>query len=173
MRVLLNNNPLHPSSAPPDDLEKASRARPAWIAPHTDLHPPEVIAYKLHFELPRAALVRIHVSADERYKFFADGQLIGRGPERGSDRAWFYETYDVELSVGEHTFVAIVWQLGDIGPEAQIGLATGFMLGRYLSRHFVYKVSCLGDQAGKRGCFQFTKIFIRESSLVCGTNTDY
>jgi len=128
MRVLLNNNPLHPSSAPPDDLEKASRARPAWIAPHTDLHPPEVIAYKLHFELPRAALVRIHVSADERYKFFADGQLIGRGPERGSDRAWFYETYDVELSVGEHTFVAIVWQLGDIGPEAQIGLATGFML---------------------------------------------
>jgi len=128
MRVLLNNNPLHPSSTPPDDLEKASRERPAWIEPQSVLHPPEVTAYKLHFELPHAALVRIHVSADERYKFFADGQLIGRGPERGSDRAWFYETYDLELSFGEHTFVAIVWQLGDIGPEAQIGLAPGFML---------------------------------------------
>lgn len=128
MRVLLNNNPLRPSSAPPNDLEEASRSRPAWIAPLTVLHPPEVMAYRLRFDLPQAALVRIHVSADERYKFFADGQLIGRGPERGSDRAWFYETYDVELSVGQHTFVAIVWWLGDIGPEAQIGLATGFML---------------------------------------------
>jgi len=128
MRVLLNNNPLRPSSAPPNDLEEASRSRPAWIAPRTVLHPPEVMAYRLRFDLPQAALVRIHVSADERYKFFADGQLIGRGPERGSDREWFYETYDVELSVGQHTFVAIVWWLGDIGPEAQIGLATGFML---------------------------------------------
>jgi len=82
----------------------------------------------LGFTLPQAALIRVHVSADERYQFFVDGQLIGRGPERGSDRAWFYETYDLKLSAGQHTFVAIVWQLGDIGPQAQIGLATGFML---------------------------------------------
>ena len=128
MRVLLHNNPLRPSSAPPNDLEEASRSRPAWLAPLTSLHSPEVRAYRLRFDLPQAALVRIHVSADERYKFFTDGQLVGRGPERGSDRAWFYETYDVELSAGQHTFVAIVWQLGDIGPEAQIGLAPGFIL---------------------------------------------
>ena len=128
MRVLLNNNPLRPSSTPPNDLEEALRSRPAWIAPLTVLHPPQVIAYRLRFDLPQAALIRIHVSADERYQLFVDGQCEGRGPERGSDRAWFYETYDVELSVGQHTFVAIVWRLGDIGPEAQIGLATGFML---------------------------------------------
>ncbi len=71
---------------------------------------------------------RIHVSADERYQLYVDGQLEGRGPERGSDRAWFYESYDLDLSVGQHTLVAIVWRLGDIGPQAQIGLRPGFLL---------------------------------------------
>ena len=128
LRVLLDHNPLAPSNAVPTDFDEASDSRLAWLTPHTVALPPEVTAFRLRFDLPQAALIRIHVSADERYQLFVDGQCEGRGPERGSDRAWFYETYDVELSVGQHTFVAIVWRLGDIGPEAQIGLATGFML---------------------------------------------
>ena len=85
-------------------------------------------AYRLRFDLPQAATIRVHVSADERYIFYVDGQRVGRGPERGSDRAWFYESYDLDLSTGSHTLVALVWQLGEIAPRAQVGLAGGFLL---------------------------------------------
>src|ERR1051325_4898271 len=129
MRILLNDNPLAPSNAAPDNLDAASHSRPAWITPRRAALPPEVTAYRLRFHLPQAAFIRIHVSADERYRLYVDGQLEGRGPERGSDRAWFYETYDLDLAAGQHTLVAMVWQLGAIGPQAQIGLAAGVFFG--------------------------------------------
>lgn len=128
MRVLLKNNPLAPSNAAHDNFEAAVHSRPAWITPRRVTLPPEVTAYRLQFHMSQAASIRIHVSADERYHLYVDGQLEGRGPERGSDRAWFYETYDLELSAGGHTLVAIVWRLGQIGPQAQIALAPGFLL---------------------------------------------
>jgi len=128
MKVLLNNNPLAASNAAPADFRASYLARPAWIAPNPVPAPPEVTAYRLRFDLPQAAVIRVHVSADERYLFHLDGQRVGRGPERGSDRVWFYESYDLDLVGGAHTFTALVWRLGGIGPLAQIGLAGGFLL---------------------------------------------
>jgi len=128
MRVLLSDNPLAPSNAAPADFRSAYFSRPAWIAPRSPAAPPEVTAYRLRFELPEPVTLRVHVSADERYLLRLDGQVLGRGPERGSDRAWFYETYDLQLDAGPHTFAALVWRLGEIGPLAQIGLAGGFLL---------------------------------------------
>jgi alpha-L-rhamnosidase len=128
MRVLLNHNPLAPSNSAPPDFNAAYHARPAWISPHRPVSPPEVTAYRLRFDLPQTAVIRTHVSADERYLLFVDGQRVGRGPERGSDRAWFYETYDLDLTIGPHTLVALVWRLGEIGPLAQVSLAGGFLL---------------------------------------------
>ncbi len=142
MKVLLDHNPLAPSNSAPVDFGAAIRTRPAWItaqqahaqsqfvsrsqSPSQAL--PAVTAYRLQFELPEAALIRVHVSADERYLFYVDGQAVGRGPERGSDRAWFYESYDLSLAAGAHTLVALVWQLGELAPLAQVGLAGGFLL---------------------------------------------
>lgn len=127
MKVLLDQNPLAPSNAPAD-FGTAYRARPAWIAPQQPAPPPQVTAYRLRFDLPQAATIRMHVSADERYILYADGERVGRGPERGSDRAWFYETYDLDWTAGPHTLVALVWRLGEIGPLAQMSLAGGFFL---------------------------------------------
>lgn len=128
MKVLLEHNPLAPSNAAPADFGAAFRTRPAWITAHQPQPLPEVTAYRLQVDLPQAALIRVHVSADERYLFYVDGQVVGRGPERGSDRAWFYESYDLTLIAGLHTLVALVWQLGEIAPRAQVGLAGGFLL---------------------------------------------
>jgi len=128
MRVLLNANPLAPNNVPFNSFDEALRSRPAWITSGQAVFAPEVTAYRLRFNLPEKNLIRILVSADERYQLFMNGQLIGRGPERGSDRIWFYETYDLDLLAGHNTFVAIVWQLGEIGPQAQVGLANGFLL---------------------------------------------
>lgn len=128
MKILLDHNSLAPSNAAPDDFRAAALARPAWITPQQPRPLPDVTAYRLQCDLPQDAIIRVHVSADERYLFYVDRQVIGRGPERGSDRAWFYESYDLTLTAGPHTLVALVWQLGEIAPGAQVGLAGGFLL---------------------------------------------
>jgi len=128
MKVLLDHNPLRPSNAAPADFGAAYGTRPAWISARQPQPLPEVTAYRLPFDLPQETLIRMHVSADERYLLYVDGQVVGRGPERGSDRAWFYESYELTLTAGSHMVVALVWQLGEIAPRAQVGLAGGFLL---------------------------------------------
>jgi hypothetical protein len=60
--------------------------------------------------LDTAATIRVHVTADNRYELFADGEFVGRGSERGDERNWFFETYELELGAGEHTLVARAWR---------------------------------------------------------------
>ncbi|MCG3178711.1 MAG: hypothetical protein BIFFINMI_01040 [Phycisphaerae bacterium] len=102
-----------------------------WIAvPGWRPDDPGVWAYRLAFEAEQAATVRLHVSADERYRLFLDGQPIGAGPERGDQENWFYESYDLALSAGRHVLVAQAWWLGPAGPApyAQMTVRHGFLL---------------------------------------------
>ncbi|NOX61309.1 MAG: alpha-L-rhamnosidase [Chloroflexi bacterium] len=99
-----------------------------WIScPGAD-DPPFVTAYRLIFTLERSATFPIHVTADERYELFLDGQRIGRGSERGDPDNWFFETYELTLTAGEHTLVARTWALGDMAPIAQMSVRPGFLL---------------------------------------------
>ncbi len=90
---------------------------------------PHVAAYRLNFTAKKNETVRIHVSADERYILFLDGKRIGRGPERGSPQEWFFESYDLDLSAGEHMLTARTWYLGKgLRPHAQMSVEPGFLL---------------------------------------------
>jgi hypothetical protein len=128
MRVTITDEPF-------TDLSKGWHDRgdwPAkWIAhPEVQGVAPAVVAYRRKFALEKAAKVRIHASADERYELFLDGARIGRGPERGDRENWFYETYDLDLSAGEHVLVARTWWLGPKppAPYAQHSVRPGFLL---------------------------------------------
>jgi hypothetical protein len=98
-----------------------------WVGCPGAEHPPFVAAYRLRFMLEADATIRAHVSADERYELFLDGERIGRGPERGDPMNWFYETYDLTLLAGEHVIVARTWALGDTGADAQMSVMSGFL----------------------------------------------
>ena len=103
-----------------------------WVAhPEIPVDEPQVVAYRRRFSLDEAARLRVHVSADERYELFLDGERLGRGPERGDVENWFYETYDLDLKPGEHTLVARSWWLGPDAPSpyAQHTVRPGFLLG--------------------------------------------
>lgn len=89
---------------------------------------PLVAAYRRRFRLEQAATVRVHVSADERYELFLDGERIGRGSERGDRSHWFFETYDLPLAPGDHVVVGRVWSLGELAPVAQFSVRHGFIL---------------------------------------------
>ncbi|MCC6283434.1 MAG: alpha-L-rhamnosidase N-terminal domain-containing protein [Saprospiraceae bacterium] len=72
----------------------------------------------------------VHVSADNRYKLFINGELVSLGPARGDLQHWNYESLDIaaHLHAGKNTIAAQVWNEGDWRPEAQISLRTGFIL---------------------------------------------
>lgn len=91
---------------------------------------PAVTAYRKHFTLEKQTKLRIHVSADERYELFLDGERIGRGPQRGDRENWHFETHDLELASGKHVFVARTWWLGQDGPSpyAQHTVRPAFLL---------------------------------------------
>ncbi len=125
MKTILDQHRLAVS---PEPSSAARATDPVWITPLDVRPPPEVTAYRLCFTLARPAVLHVQVSADERYRFSVDGLEVGRGPERGSDRIWCYDTYVLDLPAGDHVFTAIVWRLGAIGPLAQVGLEGGWLL---------------------------------------------
>jgi alpha-L-rhamnosidase len=72
----------------------------------------------------------VHASGDNRYQLFVNGARVAFGPARGDLFHWRYETLDVaaHLKPGPNVFAAIVWNFGEMAPEAQVTLQTGFLL---------------------------------------------
>ncbi len=89
---------------------------------------PFVAAYRLHVKFEESKPVRVHVSADERYELFLNGERVGQGSERGDVDHWPFETYDLPVRAGDNTVVARVWSLGKGAAYAQMSLGHGFLL---------------------------------------------
>lgn len=120
---------------------------------------PFVVAYRLRFTVQvRERRAVIHVSADERYELFLDGERIGRGPERGDPHHWRFESYRLALAPGRHVLVARVWALGSGAPLAQLSVRPGFLCAadgpwhaRLTSGYARWEAKPLGGW-GRRGC---------------------
>ena len=68
-----------------------------WIM-HPSVQPQEhaVIIFRKSFELKsKPGSFIIHLSADNHYRLFVNGNYILRGPARGDLSHWFYETIDI------------------------------------------------------------------------------
>ena len=103
-----------------------------WIAvpkaPRTEYG---VYHFRKTFELgARPERFVVHVSGDNRYQLFVNGQHAAWGPARGDLFHWRYETVDIAgfLQPGKNVLAAVVWNFGEDAPEAQITLETGFVL---------------------------------------------
>lgn len=72
----------------------------------------------------------VHVSADNRYKLYVNGQLVSLGPARGDLYYWNFESVDLApfLQRGQNIVAALVWNDGKLKPEAQISFMTAFIL---------------------------------------------
>lgn len=109
----------------------ATPAFPArWIAPpHTSLKQFGVFLFRKTISLPAGpASFRIHVSGDNRYQLFVNGQPVLRGPQRSDPRHWRYETIDLApfLKQGTNLLAAWVWNQGEHLAWAQMSHQTGF-----------------------------------------------
>lgn len=124
--VLLSDPPFPPRRAP-SAWSPAGLWPCAWIS-LPEARPPAVVAFRCRLRLPTAGKLRLHVSADERYRLFVNGQHVGRGPQRGDAEHWRFESYDLELRRGGHVLVAVVQMLGDLAHCAQLSSRPGLML---------------------------------------------
>ena len=100
-----------------------------WIW-HPDFTPIQEVflTFVNEFELDEEVTTVIHVSADERYELYLDGELISRGPDRSGLEHWSFASYEVTLSAGRHVLRADAWWIGAHAPAAQVSSHPGFIL---------------------------------------------
>jgi hypothetical protein len=114
----------------PDFLTKRWQA--SWVS-HPTASPKDygVYHFRRTFDLEtQPEKFIIHVSADNRYRLFVNGQSVCRGPARGDLMHWRFETVDIApcLAKGKNTIAAVVWNFGELIPGAQMTLRTAFVL---------------------------------------------
>jgi hypothetical protein len=72
----------------------------------------------------------VHVSGDNRYRLFVNGNPVCIGPARGDLYNWYFETIDIAayMQKGKNVIAALVWNMGVLAPVAQISNQTAFLL---------------------------------------------
>ena len=72
----------------------------------------------------------IHVSADNRYNLFVNGERVCYGPAKGDLKTYKYDLIDIAqfLKSGKNLLAALVYNGGDDKPLAFISVQTAFML---------------------------------------------
>ncbi len=103
-----------------------------WItAPNSSTLDFGVFHFRRNIELEQVPeeLV-VHLSADNRYRFFVNGIFICDGPARGDINHWRYETIDIAkyLKVGKNTLAVEVVNFGEFRHAAQQSFQTAFIL---------------------------------------------
>lgn len=111
----------------------SGRWRALWISvPGEPLNVYGVYHFRKSFDLsavPEHFI--IHVTADNRYKLFVNGQKVSEGPARCDVYNWNFETVDIApyLKSGKNVLASVVWNYAEKKPVAQMSFnETGFLL---------------------------------------------
>jgi alpha-L-rhamnosidase len=106
--------------------------RADWIAcPGAPPHEFGVYFFRKTFTLTQAPEhFVIHVSADNRYQLYVNGDRVVFGPAKGDLFHWRFETLDIasHLHPGRNALAAVVWNFAEQAPMAQMTNETGFLL---------------------------------------------
>lgn len=114
----------------PDILSRPWNAK--WIeVPGTEPQGYGVYHFRKKINLnEKAENFIIHVSADNRYKLYVNGEIVSTGPAKGDLYHWSFETVDIApyLKQGENIIAALVWNFGNVKAAWQASFQTGFIL---------------------------------------------
>jgi hypothetical protein len=103
-----------------------------WIThPNTPGKDYGVYYFRKSFHLPELpARFVIHLSADNKYRLFVNGEMVCQGPAAGDLNNWNYETIDIAnyLKHGGNAISAQVWNMGLYKGARQVSNQTAFIL---------------------------------------------
>lgn len=112
--------------------ELPSRWSADWVThPTAPRHDHAVVLFRKNLDLVRKPdRFLVHVSADNHYRLFVNGQPLGQGPARGDLSHWFYETYDLapHLRAGQNVLAAEVVNFGPKRTFSMFSQMTSFWL---------------------------------------------
>ena len=118
--------------APAQGTVFAGAAPASWIAPPNIPGDSAVVFHaRRTFDLAsKPERFVVHVSADNRYRLYVNGDEVANGPQRSDVMHWRYETVDIasKLRAGRNVVAALVWNWGATHPAAQHSHRTGFLL---------------------------------------------
>jgi len=98
---------------------------PEWLSNDQ----PVELWFERRFTLAASTTLTLHVSGDERYRFWVDDTLVSHGPHRSDVGHWSFASFQIELPAGDHTLRAQAWALGPAtAAEAQITERGGWVL---------------------------------------------
>ena len=103
-----------------------------WIAvPGASAFDYGVYHFRRAFDLPdKPSSFVVHVTADNRYQLFVNGERVAWGPARSDLNHWCFESVDLapRLKAGRNVLAALVWNFGEYAPEAQVTHRTAFLV---------------------------------------------
>ncbi|HVI45769.1 MAG TPA: alpha-L-rhamnosidase C-terminal domain-containing protein [Chitinophaga sp.] len=104
----------------------------SWITcPQAEQRGYGVYHFRKTIELAKVpASFNVHLSADNRYRLFVNGRAVCSGPARGDLYNWNFETVDLApyLHTGPNIIAALVWNMGEHAPVAQVSNQTGWLM---------------------------------------------
>jgi alpha-L-rhamnosidase len=104
----------------------------SWIThPDIDKTAHRQVHFRKTFELARVPeKFVVHVSGDNRYRLYVNGQEVAYGPQLGDMRHWRYETIDLAsfLKAGQNLIAAEVINWGVERSYGIISFKTGFLM---------------------------------------------
>jgi alpha-L-rhamnosidase len=109
------------------------KAQPApWVSyPSANQTAYGVYHFRKSFDLEKVPeKLVIHVSADNRYNLFVNGQRVCYGPAKGDLQTYKYDVIDIApfLKPGKNLLAALVYNGGEDRPLALLTVQTAFML---------------------------------------------
>jgi len=97
-----------------------------WIGPHEEnIKEIEIYHFRKIFDLQnKPKEFEISISADNRYRIFVNGILLGYGPARCDINRWQYDTYNLSkyLKKGKNIIAIMVWDYGKDRAAAQMSI---------------------------------------------------
>ncbi|MFW6303558.1 MAG: hypothetical protein ACOC2L_02960 [Candidatus Sumerlaeota bacterium] len=106
-----------------------------WVwHPDDDETTPALCRYSINFcALPGSNSLRFHLTADQYFMLFIDGERIAHGPETSDINHWAFVSFEAsglasEHETSEHEIEVFVWWAGDAAPCPRITFRKGFLL---------------------------------------------
>ena len=115
----------------PDPRWTSERWDAQWIAPAGEGTHFGVYHFRKKFNLenPSQRFV-IHISADNRYRLFVNGEYVTEGPQLSDLRHWRFESLNIApyLKAGENVLAIQVTFYGDAGPVYMMGRRAALLI---------------------------------------------
>ncbi len=115
----------------PDKHISATRWQARWITSKENPNHFGVYHFRKSFSLAKKpASFIIHISADNRYRLFINGNYITDGPQISDTRHWRFESLDIAsfLKQGSNTIAVQVVNYADVAPVYIMGKRTALIV---------------------------------------------